>query len=362
MTRTTIGIMTGTSIDAIDAALVEISGRGLDLRAEVGATASRPLGGLGVTLRRIAEQEPVDSGEIARARRALGEACASCAHDLGAERIDLVSVHGQTVYHSPPVSWQLIDAAPIAAALGAPVLFDLRGPDLNAGGRGAPITPLADWVMLRDPGESRAIVNLGGFCNVTLLPAGAGVDAVRGFDVCACNQVLDACARLGLGAGFDAGGSSALAGEPQVHALAELCSILEAQREEGRSLGTGDEAMNWAERWAPSLHAQDLCRSACEAIGASIGASLGEVDRVLLAGGGVQNAALVDCIRRATESGDGADPLISPTDDCSVPAAYREAAAFAVLGALAQDRVALTLPQVTGRGDDVMLGGTWALP
>ena len=113
-------------------------------------------------------------------------------------RADLVVAHGQTVFHAPPASWQLLNAAPIARAVRAPVVFDLRQADLAAGGQGAPITPLADWIMLRAHGPAaagRAIVNLGGFCNVTILPSGAGPEGVRGMDVCPCNHLLDGVAR-----------------------------------------------------------------------------------------------------------------------------------------------------------------------
>ncbi len=108
---------------------------------------------------------------------------------LGCERLDLVVAHGQTVYHAPPLSWQLCAPGPIAHALQVPVLCDLRSADIAAGGQGAPITPIADHILFRHAREARAVVNLGGFCNITTLPAGDDATRVRGGDVCACNQV-----------------------------------------------------------------------------------------------------------------------------------------------------------------------------
>ena len=189
--------MTGTSIDALDAALVELRGSGLGLRVSVRATASWALGPLGDDLRRAASGQPAPAGFFASLSRRFGE--------FHAERLgawldalsgapDLVCVHGQTVFHAPPDSWQLIDASPIVRRVGAPTVFDLRRADLSCGGQGAPITPIADWVLFRDDRSARAVVNLGGFCNITRLGAGGGPETVRGSDVCACNQVLDAIA------------------------------------------------------------------------------------------------------------------------------------------------------------------------
>jgi 1,6-anhydro-N-acetylmuramate kinase len=155
---------------------------------------------------------------------------------------DLVAVHGQTVFHAPPVSWQLLSAAPIAHALRVPVVFDLRAADLACGGQGAPITPIADFVLFRDEEENRAVVNLGGFCNVTLLERGSSLELsrVRARDVCACNQVLDAVARACLGRAFDEGGSRAASGRVDAGSYAS-CSRSSRHSRARRSLGTGDE-------------------------------------------------------------------------------------------------------------------------
>ena len=194
--------------------------------------------------------------------------------------------------HSPPDSMQIMNPWPLAQRLGCPVISDLRGADLAAGGQGAPITPVADWVLFRSLDEDRAIINLGGFCNVTTLPARSGPESVRGFDVCACNQVLDACARTALGRAYDEDGQAALSGTPDEAAVGALLAVLRDQASGRRSLGTGDECGACVERFC-SLAGVDLMASAARAIGTVIGERVRGPGAPVLAGGGVRNAALV---------------------------------------------------------------------
>ena len=168
--RRIVGCMTGTSMDAIDVALVAVDGHGLGMRASVQRCATHPLGSLAGPLRRLSFLEPASAGQIATLARDLALCHVTARGKLVRdEPIDLIAVHGQTIFHAPPVSWQLLAPAPIAEAFRVPVVFDLRAADLAAGGQGAPITPLADFVLFRDDAETRAIVNLGGFANYTIL-------------------------------------------------------------------------------------------------------------------------------------------------------------------------------------------------
>jgi 1,6-anhydro-N-acetylmuramate kinase len=352
--RMVVGCMTGTSIDGIDVALVRVHGHGYAMRAEHLRGASRDFGALGEDLRRLAEQQPLPARAIARMARDLALVHLEAIRDLGAERIDLVVAHGQTVFHAPPVSWQLLNPAPIAYALGVPVVSDLRAADLARGGQGAPITPLADHVLFR-AGEARAVVNLGGFCNVTLLPGGDDGTRVRGGDVCACNQVLDRLARELFGEPFDRGGDRAERGQVERKALSALASQLALQAKGGRSLGTGDELGEWVARWRERTPPADLARTACAAIAQTIAKACAGAKRLVLAGGGVRNRALVGEISQRA----GVPVVIS--DQLGVPAAMREAMGMAVLGALCQDRVPITVPAVTGV-DGAPIAGVWTLP
>ncbi len=354
--------MTGTSLDGVDAALARVRGRGLLLRAELVAHASAPLGALGPRLRAAAEQTPLTARDFASLALDLGEVCAAVAADLCARAgaaPDLASVHGQTIHHAPPRSWQILNPHPVARALECPVVFDLRGADVAEGGQGAPLTPLADWVLLRAP-AARAVINLGGFANITLLPEDRGapeeqVARVRGCDVCACNHLLDQGAREALGAPFDPDGTTAERG--RVHS--ELAERLVARlAPAGRSLGTGDEAWETLEGWRAQVAPEDLLATICHAVARAIGralASAGPRD-VVVAGGGARNARLVREIREVV-----AAPVTSASDH-GIPVEQRESLAWAVLGALAQDGAAVTLPAVTGRRAHALADGLWCLP
>jgi 1,6-anhydro-N-acetylmuramate kinase len=371
--RKVVGCMTGTSLDALDVALVAIDGRGLEMHAALVRGHARPLGPLAASLRRLASQEPLSAGAVAQLADALaGLHVAAISDMLCGEAVDLIAVHGQTVFHAPPLSWQLLSPTPIARAFAAPVVFDLRAADLAAGGRGAPITPLADYVLFRDETERRAVVNFGGYCNFTLLPRigatrddlGRAVSTIRGGDICACNHLLDGLARVLFREPFDAAGRHAAAGQVRRAPRDDLVEFLRAQAEADRSLGTGDELLGWIDRFHNNYRAEDLARSACDALASVILESIGRVaaetatrvDAYVLAGGGVQNRTLFEAFASQCAG------RVCLTDTLGIPAAYREAAGIAVLGALSQDRVPITLPAVTGVPAPAPVAGAWLLP
>jgi 1,6-anhydro-N-acetylmuramate kinase len=359
--RQIVGCMTGTSIDGIDAALIEVSGRGLAIHPRFVRGASEPLGTLSQRLRALADQAPFTAKQIAELAREFSLAHAPvvrrACHGVAC---DLVVAHGQTIFHAPPLSWQLLQPSLIAAALDAPVIFDLRQGDLAAGGQGAPISPLADYFLLRSAERTRAIVNLGGFCNITRLPRAsehsrADLHAIRGGDVCACNHVLDAVARTALGRPYDDGGQAALAGEILSRPFAELEQALRRQAQAGRSLGSGDELTGWLSAHAGQRPA-DLARTACEAVAAVVVEQFRDVDEVVIAGGGVHNAALTRAMCQRLPM-----PLLQ-SDELGLPAEFREAAAMAVLGALAEDGVPFTLPAISGAVQPVRVLASQTLP
>jgi 1,6-anhydro-N-acetylmuramate kinase len=357
-TRYIAGAMTGTSIDALDVALVRIDGSGLDMRASFIAGHAVPLDDLKPRLRALAEQQPTTAGDIARLSREFALAHVSAFRELferAGQHADLISVHGQTVFHQPPLSWQMFNGAVLAHDLSTPVVFDLRAADLAAGGQGAPITPIADWIFFRSE-KSTAVINLGGFCNATLLPEQQhSIDHIEGFDVCACNHVLDQLARIVLRCDFDKDGERALNGRVHADALVDLEGVLKSQSASKRSLGTGDETAEWISRWRSHAKADDLCATACEALGETIAKRVQGTQRILLAGGGARNAALVRAI------GGWSSCKVESTNAAGLPVEYREAAAMAVLGALCQDRVPITLPKVTGVAA-APISGVWTEP
>lgn len=368
-TRRVVGCMTGTSIDGLDVALVEVRGTGLEIDCRVLRLGSRGLGSLQSPLRALADGAAMTAGAIATLAHDFGvlhaEAIAELVAAAGSDtRVDLICVHGQTVFHRPPVSWQLLNPWPIVRRVGARVVYDLRGADLAAGGQGAPITPLADAVLLGTRPELAAgfaVVNLGGFANYTAV---AGVttggrhlaerlNTIRGGDVCVCNQLLDRIARDRLGVAFDEDGARAAAGHVHAAAYQQLVDLIR-QREKMRSLGTGDEFFAWVERTRTTLSGEDAAATACEAIGRVVGESLGDSANVLLAGGGARNRTLAAAIARHCPSA-----RVRPIDDFGIAGTHREAIEFAVLGALCEDRAAITLPAVTGVRV-APISGAWA--
>lgn len=350
--------MSGTSLDGIDAALVRITGRGLDLKVELLQSAASRSASLSRLLRPAAAQEPLAAGRFARLALMLGMSHAVLVKKLLAgRRADLIVVHGQTVYHGNGLTWQLINPHPIVQMNGAPVVYDLRGADMGRGGQGAPITPLADHLLYRSEKETRVVLNLGGFINFTWLPptrrgGEAAIKAIRGGDICPCNNLLDEIARRCFKKPYDKGGARALKGRV---ADEQALDMLEMMLDFGpRSLGTGDELVNWVRMFKGSMKGGDLARTACAAIATAVATHAGEADRFIVAGGGANNAALMAELRDRLGT-------IEASDDHGVPGQMREAIAMAVLGALAQDGVPITLPRVTGVKSPGR-AGAWVYP
>jgi 1,6-anhydro-N-acetylmuramate kinase len=355
--------MTGTSIDGIDAALARIEGEGLDIRATLIRHCSGSLGLLAPQLRAAAMQQPMTTGDFATLAWEFGRIHAETIDQIlrDGDQIDLIAIHGQTVFHDPPISWQLLNPAPIAHQFRCPVVSALRQADLAAGGQGAPLTPLADWILYRDAMKSRAIINLGGFCNVTILPRDNGgncTGSIQGFDVCACNQVLNAVARLALNKPYDENGDAANAGSICENLCTSLYEVLSRQREPGLSLGTGDEGIDWVQQHVGKVKPNDLAASATMAVAMTIGDELSKsgVDEAILAGGSARNCALVCALEKST------DVPLRMSDDLGVPVGIREALCMAVLGALCADGVPITLPQVTGCESPAPVAGMWSMP
>ncbi|MFN0134885.1 MAG: anhydro-N-acetylmuramic acid kinase [Phycisphaerae bacterium] len=363
--RRVVGCMTGTSIDGIDAALVEITGVGLHMRATLVRSVSRPLGSLSTPLRRLADQHPMTAGDIAQISHAFSILHRDTMIELlRGERADLISIHGQTVWHAPPTSWQMLTPAVIAHALHTPVVSDLRAADLATGGQGAPITPLADFVLFRDTVEPRTILNLGGFCNFTWLPAvprdaadlATYARQITGGDICACNHLLNGVARSALGCEYDRDGAVAATGRPSDALVREICARLAAQSRARRSLGSGDELLAWLDELLRQEPAANVLRATCEAIAATIAAAAPTAQRVIVGGGGTHNRTLLDALTRHAKC---------PVEPCTrhgVEVGQREAAEMAILGALCQDRIPITLSSVVNATDDRPIAGQWTLP
>lgn len=377
-TRIVAGCMTGTSLDGLDVALVKITGSGLGMKAELLGHLAEPMpNALRSELMSLASGEAREPIVSMRAARALGELHADCLAKLlagglvppSASPIDFVTAHGQTIWHAPrdareqpgggPKSWQLFDPWPIVRRLKLPVCYDLRQADLIAGGEGAPLTPIADWVMYRAFAD--LVLNLGGVCNGTLLDH--DLTEIKGRDIGPCNLLLDGLCQHLFGTAYDRDGQIASAGE--INGSAQQIIFKHPRCNHGvfeGSLGREDFGKAWLEGIAAEsaevCGKEDLLASAADAIAGMIDDwwPCEPESRVVLAGGGSRHRYLVARIRERVGC---KDVLLS--DDVSIPCEAREAMGWAVLGALSQDGVPVSLPQVTG-AKAPGVAGVWAYP
>src|ERR1700691_4825151 len=219
-TMTVAGIMSGTCADRIDVAVVRIAaGRlrpELTLLAHEGFAFPAALRRAGLGAMNAAA---TSTAGLARLNWRLGMAYAEAAQTTikkYAVKIDLIGCHGQTLYHqaraasyagrSFACTWQAGEAQVIAAALGIPVVSNFRPADMLAGGQGAPLVPLLDYVLFSHPARGRVLQNIGGIANLTAIPAGAAPSAVIAFDTGPGNMVMDALALELFGKAFDRNG------------------------------------------------------------------------------------------------------------------------------------------------------------
>jgi anhydro-N-acetylmuramic acid kinase len=374
-----IGLMTGTSVDAVDTALVKFEGHGLDSRHTLVAYRETPLE---PALRRevleVASADEMAPERLMRLDAALGERYAAAVLELlAAERVDPASVHavgshGQTVRHVPrdagegqALTLQLGSAAVLAERTGLTVVSDFRTRDTAAGGEGAPLVPIADWWMFRSDTEARVLLNLGGMANVTHLPRGAQLEDVVAFDTGPGNAVLDALVALrSEGAEtHDHGGELALRGKPNLALLSELLGDPFFETPPPRS--TGRE--RFGEQYANKLRdvcltlgvfGEDILATGVELTAASVADAIhrflvprGGVDVVYASGGGVRNAALMRSLERRL-----GDIPIKPLGALGVQPESKEAVAFALLAHLTLGGVPGNVPGATGALHPAVLG------
>jgi len=223
------GVMSGTSADGIDVALVRCAGRGL--RTRFALLAHRQYGYTPALRKKILGWMNAPSArvaDLARLNFLLGELYAEAVEKtvraVRIPKLDLIGCHGQTLYHqSEPMlflnrpivcTWQTGEAALMAARAGVPVVSDFRPADMAAGGKGAPLVPYLDFILFRHPRRGRILQNLGGIGNLTAVPAGASADQVIAFDTGPGNMVIDAVAQQLFGQPFDRDGRIAAHGRP----------------------------------------------------------------------------------------------------------------------------------------------------
>lgn len=361
--------MSGTSADGVDAALVRIEGVGSAMTPHfVGAAQVGFEPGLRRGIQEIRRSGQAGFGALARMGRQIADAYVSavvavCAeHGVEPAELACVSAHGQTLYHAPPDTIQWLDPAILAHALGCPIVSDLRRADLAAGGQGAPLVPFGDYILFRSAERARAIVNIGGIGNVTILPAGATLEQVRAFDTGPGNCISDHLCQLSdpAGPGYDAGGQIAAGGtvdDGLVEAVLDddYFAMAPPKSTDGPAMiAIFEREQSHLER---QLSLADQLATACAIAARSIVQQtrrFGAVEPAdwILAGGGTANPVLMNLLRREI----GADATVLTTDALGIPTTAREAVAFALIGCATLDGQPGNVPAATGASGPVILG------
>jgi anhydro-N-acetylmuramic acid kinase len=286
-------------------------------------------------------------------RRALGEAGLSVEEEGG---VALVADHGQTVFHAPPVTMQLLDPALLATELRIAVVSDFRRADCALGGQGAPLVPFADRILFQDEVKTRALLNLGGIANLTLLPGG-GKGVSVAFDVGPANCLSDHLCRVHdpRGPGFDRGGHLARKGRANEAVIAAF--LRHAYFRGSAPKSTDGPAMIAAFEQAGGMRLgyHEALATAAECVARAIADAVQVLhpmpEELIMSGGGTHNLAVTSSLTRLLP-----ETHLLTTDQLGVPGAAKEAMAFALLGAAWLDGVAGNVPSCTGARREALLG------
>ena len=347
--------MTGTSMDGLDVCLLDIEGQGLDMQVKIQAQGSFELNDFRERFQQISQTNTISVPDFLKTALDFGRFHASSIKSvIKNTKIDLVCVHGQTLYHKPPLSLQLMNPYPIAAELKTPVVYDLRGMDLACGGEGAPITPIADQILYQI-NKPTAILNFGGFCNYTMIHKTEKKTEITGGDICACNLVLNQLSLHFFKKPYDEDGKLGLQGKLNLTLFPFILNMLKSQSERKKSLGTNDDDVLQIIKMSEKIPPHDVLRTACCAIAEVIVSCVSKAEVIILAGGGAFNRCLT------TELQYRFSGAVNTSQELGVPAEIREAACFAILGALCQDRVSIIIPAITG-GKHSFISGAWVYP
>ncbi len=373
-----VGLMSGTSGDGVDAALVEITGKGRSLKAQ--ALASNTL-----TYPRSLQQRILTASvsgtvaEICHLNALLGEWFANAAlhvirkSQLRPADVALIGSHGQTVHHLPHgihapgvgairSTLQIAEPAVIAERTGITTIANFRPRDIAAGGQGAPLTPAVHVLLFKHSRRARLVVNLGGISNVTYVPRGGRPEAVQAFDTGPANMVLDALiARLTSGRqSMDRDGKLAMKGHVDDRLLSKLLAHPFLSKRPPKSTGREEFGVALIEdvvaiQQQRGLSIEDLLATCSMWTAKAVGTSKrwigGEVDEVVVGGGGVRNRAIMSHLATVFS------PVpVQTFDEVGWDSKAFEAVAFAVLAYQTATCQWGNIPAVTGARHPVILG------
>ncbi len=379
-----IGLISGTSVDGIDAAMVEIAGQEENIRVElIAAQTYLYAAGLKAKILAVGGGAAMTMLELAALDDSIAEAFGNAALTLeaGNGKAELLGSHGQTIYHRPPrktaarqsgtssqlgYSIQLGRGEAIAHQTGITTVSNFRKADLAAGGQGAPLVPRVDAYLLGNPTVSRCIQNIGGIGNLTYLPAGpvAQLEKVWGWDTGPGNMLIDLAVQQFTGGAltYDPDGAWAARGVPCTPLVNQWLRHSFFQQAPPKSTGREEFGAQFLEKCLTDVKKNDLVKqedilaTLTELTAASIVQSYREYlpqmpEEVLLCGGGSRNLYL----RQRLQKQLGTVPVLT-TDEAGLNAEYKEAIAFAVLAYWRYNGIAGNVPRVTGAMREMLLG------
>ena len=374
-----IGLMSGTSADGMDAALVDISGHGLDTRIKTLGFVSLPYTDqVRSEILRLAGGQLGGSRDLCLFSFLLGQlsldACRAVCQQAGVspDTVDLVGSHGQTLYHIPtaenycgyPVrgTLQLGEASVICEGLGCPAVSDFRVRDMAAGGQGAPLVPYAEYLLYRREGQTVALQNIGGIGNITILPKGGTPDDTYAFDTGPGNMVMDQIVeRITHGSQrYDEGGQLAAQGKCSEELLAFLLRDPYLKKPLPKTTGREFYGADYVDALMDKaaelgLTAVDILATATRFTAVCIRIAVADFcpdkpDYLVIGGGGSRNPTLLEDIRALLSM-----PVLV-NEDLGFDSEAKEAIAFAILANECVHGAANNVPSVTGAKHPIVMG------
>jgi anhydro-N-acetylmuramic acid kinase len=357
-----VGLMSGTSLDGIDAVRVNVRPRGRGYAVETLAAETLPFPpSLRARILSAYPRAPLDALALSALHADVGEGFALAALAVGAAGADYIASHGLTLAHDGDAhhTLQIGDPFRVREATGRTVIYDFRSADTAAGGTGAPLVPYVDRLLFADANEVRVALNLGGIANLTVLSPGGSPGDTIAFDCGPANLPIDTYieARTAGASRFDRAGAFAHAGHPDEDLLAAWLADPYFARRPPKSTGRERFGAAFIDRHRAALDAlpfADAVRTLTEltirSVTAAIRTYAPAASRTIVSGGGADNLAILDGLRAALPG------VLETSDRYGVDPGAKEAVAFALLGYETLRERPAGMPSVTGARGPRVLG------
>jgi anhydro-N-acetylmuramic acid kinase len=379
---TVMGLMSGTSVDGVDACLTKLWMEAGRFRYEILAFYSEDMPeNLRQRLLKAMREQHIGLAELCSLNVAVGELFAKTACGLMrdfkvyAEQIDCIGSHGQTIFHWPPTekgklggTLQIGEPSIIAEQTGVTTIADFRPGDMAAGGHGAPLVCFADSLLFADETTGRCIQNIGGIANVTVVPATSANLPIIAFDTGPGNMLMDAAMSHFFGKSYDADGTTAASGKVDENLFAHLMAHPYLQKAPPKTTGREDFGETFFHELLPkfpAISSPDWLATLAHFTAESIVQAYQQwvfpvyaIREIVIGGGGARNPFLLNCLEeRFAEAGHPV--LIGTHADFGIPDQAKEALAFAILAWANQLGIPSNVPSCTGAQHPVILGGSY---